>query len=84
MEIDIKFNLFKFGAFHNPIQGIKIRENKGLLSNMILGFWDLWPLMIKLSFNYFFAYLFHPLVPLCGKKTRILVIPVNKRSHEEH
>ena len=40
MDINFKFNWFKFGAFHNPTKGIEIRENKGLLSNMILGFWD--------------------------------------------
>ena len=49
MNINFKFDLFKFGSFHNPTEAIEIRENKGLLSNMILGFWDPWPLMIKLS-----------------------------------
>ena len=38
MNIDFKFDLFKFGVFHNPTQGIENRENKGLLSKMILGF----------------------------------------------
>ena len=49
MNIDFKFNWFKFGVVHNPTYGIEIRENKGLLSNMILGFWDPWPLTIKFS-----------------------------------
>ena len=49
MNINFKFDLFKFGSFHNPTEAIEIRENKGLLSNMILGFLDHWPLMIKLS-----------------------------------
>ena len=49
MNIDFKFDLFKFGVFHNPTYGIGTRENKGFLTNMILGFWDHWPLAIKLS-----------------------------------
>ena len=42
MNIDFKFDYLKFGAFHNPTQSIEIRENKDLLSNMILGCWDPW------------------------------------------
>ena len=49
MNINFKFDLFKFGSFHNPTEAIEIRENKGLLSNKILGFWNPWPFAIKLS-----------------------------------
>ena len=34
----------------NPTSSIETRENKGFLSRMILGLWDLWLLTINLSF----------------------------------
>ena len=48
MNIDLKFDRFKFGVFHNPTQGIEIKKDNNILSNIILGFQDPQSLMINL------------------------------------
>ena len=35
MNIDFNFDWFKFWVFHYPTYGIEIKENKGLLSEVI-------------------------------------------------
>ena len=47
--LNFNSNDSSIGLSHNQTLGIETKKNKSFLSMAILGFWDLWPLVISLN-----------------------------------